>query len=389
MSWDEKHTGFVTGTSNPSWKNLVEKSQNASSAYQRQEWSYIFSANANYTWQWGNPGDSSWGRTSGQQAQSLLDSSAILHTTDLSVQDLALLRLKRKLSTATGSANMLPPLVEIGDLHRTIKGSVEVMTTLLKTLIDIKRTRGRSAYRYVSKAWLTWNFGMQPLISDTKSLLHAIDEYKHRSDNSVRLSGSASTNGQYTFNKGASYDYLEFPSIVSWTLSYRYVGAFDLFLESANDYSIWNHLGLDFASVPSAAWELMAYSWALDYFANIGTYLEDLWSSPPGTLKYLVCDRRYQAHFITVAKPKLPAPTFVVRLTQKPGEAHYFDFERTLLSVLPHIGLRYKTQDEIGKNSLSKLSNLFAIVGKSPETYSNFIRTPYSLRNTAVGRFAG
>jgi hypothetical protein len=57
--------------------------------------------------------------------------------------------------------------------------------------------------------------------------------------------------------------------------------------------------------------------------------------------------------------------------------------------VLPHIGLRYKTQDEIGKNSLSKLSNLFAIVGKSPETYSNFIRTPYSLRNTAAGRLAG
>jgi len=371
------HFGSLTRNSNPSWKNQIEHGSNASTYYNRAEWSHIFSADCNYMIGSGLPGDSSWDRTTGRSiwdggltgtdAQGL---TAIRHTTDMVVADQALSRLKSRLTAASGASKSMAPLAEISDLHRSIRGSIEATTTLFKSLLEIKRTKGRSAFTYASRAWLTWNFGIQPMIRDTQAALQAINDFKCRDDLSERMYGSAQTSGQYKFTMGAHINYMEFPVQATYVLSYRYVGAFDFALQSSNDYSVYDHLGLNARGIIPAVYELMPYSWALDYFMNIGNFLDDLFVIPSGSTKYLVQDRLYRAHFVITSKLATGTNPAIKLLKNscRPGEAEYFQFERTPLASLPRIGLRFKTVDEIGSYGLTKMLNLSSILGKdAPE----------------------
>jgi hypothetical protein len=187
---------------------------------------------------------------------------------------------------------------------------------------------------------------------------------------------------------GVAFDNLSFPCICSYELSYRYVRAFDLLLQSCNDYSLYQQLGLTGPDVFATAYELIPYSWALDYFVNIGQFLDDTFSSPPGNLRYLVLDRRYHVHILIGAKFVLPASSYVVRQTQKPGEADYFEFERSPTTVMPHTSLRLRTVDEMGKYGLSKLANLFSILGKDAPELTRKVSVPLILRETQSGRDA-
>jgi hypothetical protein len=289
---------------------------------------------------------------------------------DPALSDLALTRLKRKLKKQIGSFDSLVPLAEIRDLRTTVSGIAELTTTLVKELIDIKRSRGKSAFRYASKAWLTYGFGVRPMLSDADSLCKAVASYLERTDRSVRLVGSAQrdwvsygTNFSVTSNKLGA---LNNRWALHHTLSYRWIALFYLPLKSANNYGAGTHFGVTLPSVLPAAWEATAFSWVVDYFVNVGEFLEDRFTSPPGETVYVLRDLRY-----TVDGDATSWHTPSKVLTSSGGDMsfRFFYFWRQPQgTTLPHVGLRVRSVDEVGKFGVSKLLNLVSILGTRGKT---------------------
>lgn len=289
---------------------------------------------------------------------------------DAALNDQALVKIKRKLRSHTQQASSLVPLVELRELRGTIRGAAELTTSMLKTMLSIKQTGGKSVHRWASKAWLNFSFGVSPLISEANAISESIAEYLARRDHSVRLTGTATKTWKTRYVDNPSYITLagcngSVVSDVVHELSYKYVGAFDLALRSANNYGVSEHFGLEFGQLPLVFWELTPYSWVVDYFTNVGEFMEDRFTTLPGSLRYLSRSRRYRCFWQTqVTSTILKGSTGKQNFSCIPGVGEYYDFSRTIHNVLPHVGLHFKTVDRIGKNGINKVLNLAALLLK-------------------------
>lgn len=287
---------------------------------------------------------------------------------DTAVADMALARFKRKISLHTGEYSILVPTAELREMRGLIRSSAELVTDLVKELLLIKRTKGRSAFRYASQAWLTYGFGLSPLISDTQAICKALTDYYLRTDHTVRLTGKSerqwvsgtTTKSAYNFPFGCRF---VDSSNISHTIGYKYTGAYNFKLRSSNDYGLVDHFNVNLPSLSAVAWELTAFSWVVDYFTTTGAYLEDVTTATSGNLLFLNRNRRYEQKGTSTTRYTANPGTIIT--SQKIGttEWKYFEFERTPLAVLPGRSLRFKTADEIGLHSVTKLLNLVAVLG--------------------------
>lgn len=297
------------------------------------------------------------------------------HDTDL--RDQALKRFKARLARNTGEHKLGAPLAELHEVRGMVTNAAEQAWKLVEALALIRKTKGRSAYKYASEKWLGFAFGVQPVLNDIQSGIKSVGDYLSRHDHNVRLYATASkywTSGGSGKSRGPYGTWFHTDTTYQHSLSYRYIGAWDLLLESGNDYSIWDHLGLKATQLPAVAWELVPFSWILDYFGTVGDFLEDAFESPPGELKYLVCCRKYK---MRVFNDCYYSPYEGTILSQKKDRAvcDYWEFERTPLGALPHRALRLQSADEIGKHVVSKLLNLVALKGVGVWQGRNYIKT--------------
>lgn len=356
-----------TKNANPNWRVKVAKRQDASS-------DYFFS-----TFQMSNPPPLV------TCSDKILDNPAFTNTgfcamrwsggppatypsTDLTVADIALARLKNKIASHQKDFVAMLPLAELRELRGLVRTSSELTIDFLTTLANIKRTRGASAFKLASQAWLTYGFGIAPLVADTKKASESIAAFLERNDHTVVLSGSHSKTWStgYVTDSGAGgfYSHAMSHSHTTHSLSYRYKGGFNFVLGSANNYGVADHFHLKLPTLVPLAWELTPFSWIADYFSTVGAYLEDVFIGTPVKLLYLNRTRKYEAQVTNNIYFALTDSS--ARFLSKQGAVNacrYFEFERTSLSALPHRTLRFRTVDEVAQNSLNKLFNLMAVLG--------------------------
>lgn len=285
------------------------------------------------------------------------------------LKDLALTRLKRKLKSRIGQSSLQAPLAEAKELSGLIRQAASLGTNALNAMIDLKRSKGRSAAKYAADTWLGYSFGVRPLVNDINSVATSLQDYLDRDDHVLRVVGSATTDWKTGNNLSGSYTFSNYGNVLSaddikHTLSYRYVGAMSLKVSSGNNYSRVDHLGLGVDKLPSTLWELTAFSWLVDYFTNVGQYLDDVFYSPPGDLIYLNLDTRYVGRGVRTFRPNSQGSTYQVGFNAGSAVTDYYSFRREILTTLPHIGLRVKSRDEIGIFAVNKLLNLAAILAK-------------------------
>lgn len=347
---------------NPNWRVDVAKGIDASNPYTRSGYARL------------RPGDggcevlyplygSDYIRAKDVQRSFSLSNPSFPSRVDNVVRDQALTKLKRKLNSHTEQVNALVPLGELREMRGFIRATAELTETTLKALLTAQMRK--DPLKYASEMWLNYKFGVKPLLADTRNIATSLAAYQHRSDRRVRIYGSAqkdwisSSSGSHTGTYGANCHYLH---TLYNRVSYRFIGAYDILIQSANDYTIAKHLGLREQSLIPAFWELVPYSWIVDYFTTVGAFLDDVFMAPAGTLGYLVEDRLYkcsvQSNFWY--EPWSGAEI----LSQTPGQGTYtfFEFERTPLSTLPHTMLRLRTMDEIGYRAIDKVLNLAALL---------------------------
>jgi hypothetical protein len=366
---------FKSGSNNPGWRDKITRHVDASSAYSRhvfQEYTPGVTVGRTRT--------KATGVTAGYQVEGFARDEgtngtiAFVSLADSSLQNTALSRLKDKLRSQTSAANVMAPIAELGELHRTIVQLATFTSDTLESLLELRKGRTRRVNKLWKNTWLNWNFGIKPLISDVNSAGQAIASFLSRQDLTYPIHGSAKRDGMFSYAPnfasnvapiGATADGI---GGAAYKLSYRYTGAFNSKMRSANDYSAFNHLGVDLEHIPYTLWELTGFSWMADYFSNIGNYLEDRFYCPPGNLVFLNLTRKYEVTFNNFMTYKVipgnPNNIDMIYVHPSVSTIKYKEVDRSVLGTLPHVALDFYRVDRIGQAAVTKLLNLVAVMRK-------------------------
>lgn len=176
--------------------------------------------------------------------------------------------------------------------HKSVELLTDILGTALKTAIAIKRRDPKIVRKIVSKnpqwkdvaktpanLWLGYHFGVVPTYHDIHSLMESITK------GFQPLKISASTSSTYD----VSFDY--WPGI-GWKNAGRPPttqgsGRFTYIIKSGATISVQNantillsRYGL--TSPASVAYELTPWSWAVDYFVNVGQVISNIEPRFPG-----------------------------------------------------------------------------------------------------------
>jgi len=362
----------VVRSSDPNWKIKIAKKQNASQSYSRSFLKGSFTTGVVRGQSTVVPYNEYYNayRYAGNVPSSF-------PSTDTATDDIALKRIKNKISSHEAHFNSLLPLAELRELRITISGAAELTSDFLRTAVDIKRSKGRSAAKYLSKAWLTYGFGIAPVVSDVAKLADSIKEFLLRNDHTAVLKGSYEKQW-VTGGKLSNVNVMALTGSDMFEtyhhqhkLSYQYKGGFNFLLRSASDYGASAHFGFQMQNLVPTAWELVPFSWVVDYFGTVGDWLDDTFTGTPVKLLYLNRTRKYECRGFN-ENYTVPRPNALKNFKEiRRGTCNfvYSEFERTVLATLPHRVLRFRTVDEVAQHSLNKLFNLFSILGSD-------IRTP-------------
>lgn len=355
-----------SGVENPSYKVQIAQGSDAGTNYSRVGGS---ASTARFSGTWENAAEryNFFGSIHPPQPGSLLDTSD-----NQMLIDLALLRLKRKLTKSLGQAALAEPLAESKKLGGLIRQAASIGTDTLQELIKLRKNPGKrslkSIGRFASGIWLAYGFGVKPVIKDIDNSVRAIQDYLDMSDHSVRVHAGSGASGQKGVKPSMSvsigsiiildgYDRAEF------TQRYRFNAGASLKVGAGNSYGVHEHLGLGADAIVPLAWELTYASWMTDYFVNIGEFLEDSFFTLPGDLAYLNLNMHYEGKARRMFEKRKPPAGSVNRAIAGTATLEYYSFRRTKLASIPHGGLHMKSWDRQGEEAVTKLLNLAAFLG--------------------------
>jgi hypothetical protein len=349
----------------PLWRDKLKKGTDASQYYKRSgvelSWKPLSGATKTL-----NPGSFPF-NTRGYFSDTLLSSHPARVTTDSTVRDIALSRVKRRIASLEESYQALIPLAELREARGLFRQMVDMTIDTVKVIADLKRTKGKSAFRYAQDRWLIYSFGISPMIADLKGLGASMWAYLTKGDVRDRVQGtmgrdffSATSGDSIAGLLGAP---IRYSAEARHQISYRYVAGWKFLIRSSTDYGMLAHLGFKPAALVPALWETTAYSWVVDYFTTAGDWLEDVFLGSAGSSMYVVEDRKYQYRSVMTQEYYISNPALAVFTKHQRGQVvvDFWEFERTPLSALPSRTLRFKTVDEIGNHALTKLLNLASL----------------------------
>lgn len=299
-------------------------------------------------------------------------------------EDLALKRVKAKMSNLQNDFNLLCPLGELKETYGLFGQITDATEDVLKKLIHFKRTirDPRALFKTASNAWLTYNFGVSPTLSDFQQLTLSLQDYIDRTDVVTRVVGSASSLESGTTTRSSNtvktaienYNWNLNNSRYRWYRTYRckYTAGVRMNLQSANDYGLLQHLNITIPALVPTLWELTAFSWVFDYFTTTGDFLEDYFQAPAGNTIYLTKSVQQIEERIgdwTLTELSNPDAGITVQKCIAKGMGiqtvtNSFIYKRTKLAALPHRAWRLKTLNEIGANSVKRILNLASILAK-------------------------
>jgi len=250
------------------------------------------------------------------------------------------------------------------ELPKTIKGAAESAIGLLSVVSNSKR-RGADLKKYASDAWLNWSFGISPTLGAIDDMLASVDKFRNET-HTTRDYGISATDWTSSVSSTTSGS-LGFNVAIQGTFVHQYsckvTAAWNTRFASGNNYTMAKHLGFDISSVIPTAWELLPYSWLIDYFTTAGSFLEDNFQAPMGSSKYICQNTLLRVTGVYYYTPINISGYKLEHFSSVPQEIEYFEFTRTPLSQIPRASLRFKTKSEVASNAVNKLLNLSSILG--------------------------
>lgn len=317
---------------------------------------------------------SSWLRNKEENSSVRMDSletlpKAYVMPSDSVTRDTALKIFKSKFNENYSDFQALIPLAELKETRGLIRSTADISYRLLSELIAIKRGRGsvKRISSLASDAWLQYSFAISPTIGDIDQLLTVIGDHLTRNDKTFNISKGFRKRWTESV-RGSNPSFIQDQTLhyvreIQHELGYRFTAGYNLDLRSGNDYSTTERFGLDFRQLPLVGWELIPFSWVVDYFTTMGAFLDDVFVSKPGQTVYLCETRKYSRVAITTGNLTPNASNVKIwHQSVEPEIYNHFQFRREKLTSLPHRALRFKTADEVSQNFVRKLLNLSSVL---------------------------
>ncbi len=365
----------ATFQSDPDWRQKIAKKQDASKPFEAVYWDELnlsdsMQAVRRYK------GETVWTRHYWQGPGAFtLASEDNLEVT--ACRDRALKKIKKSLRDAAPRANAVVPIAELSDFYKVLTAISNASNGMVKAMINLRKNyKVNSAANIVDAAtdiWLASMFGMAPLASDLDNISTVISnklqegvylrfrEYSGTVYQSSTGMGMSGTWGPYNEYRCCA-DFVRFGCQYCMGVYYDVASC-----QSYDDLS--SRLGLTgFANTLSTVWELVPYTWVVDYLSTVGDYLEDVFYTDTG--KVIYCNRSDKwRHNLTFTAELRPVPSsYWYGTIIKSGMLHTcrkVHFTRTVMPSLPTRSLRFKTPREIRgdlDSALSKLANLGSVL---------------------------
>jgi hypothetical protein len=199
-------------------------------------------------------------------------------------------------------------LVSVGEVRESVKMILNARRAVLEKLVafqisaakhakGIKNVKGKK--KAVANAWLEYSFGWAPLVGDTVNLANAAAATIAGSARNRRVSGET----EYITNStedGSGYTWAD-DNVAGTTArkrsvtiqSCRYYGALRWDTGEAGQFT--SQFGLTMDSWVPSIWELIPWSFAIDYFTGIGDFLSSI-TFPLGKFLYYGRSRKVKTY---------------------------------------------------------------------------------------------
>lgn len=160
--------------------------------------------------------------------------------------------------------------------------------------------------KIIAGTYLEWVFGVMPALMDIKDGMAALDRITKDNNLRNRIVGSSSSSSQVSESSespiygGGAYRF-RMESNISTTSGVKYIGYMDLtelVAQNAFDRSR-ELLGFTPEDFLPSVYEVMPWSWLIDYFTNIGDLIEAGTTDMTG-LKFIVKNIRHQSERVIV-----------------------------------------------------------------------------------------
>lgn len=352
------------GSPVPNFRKRIASGLDASSNYTRQGWTKLSTRAGRCEGFWQiSPADR---RFFVNRHRSWAGSAVPSIPSDASLDNQALQRLKNKLASEAGNMAGLVPLGELREFGDLVKSLASHTTGFLPKLIGLRGTK--DAWKHASDLWLTYSFGISPMVADASSIGVSLSKYINGVDHNLKQSAKSSVKEWVTSYKtdnetGPYGGKLVGDYHVHHSLSYRYFAISRIKMQSSNPYGAIDYFGLGADILPLVGWELTTLSWVADYFVNVGDFLEDLFMSKSYTTPTVIKTTKYVAN-VTGQKSGVSTTAGMVITNNKPCtiDAEFQYFNRQVLSSLPRTPLVFKYRDTVASNAVSKLLNLTSVL---------------------------
>lgn len=319
---------------------------------------------------------------------------AHLSASQTKARSLALSKLYKKLEEEVSQMNAPAVIGEFGDVLRQFGAPFEAITGALdkhlnRLQYEKRRLSGPIAWRrakmlqIAASTWLETSFGLLPLISDTRSAAEAFARLQYEVTDLPSLRKRMRTRAETSATSVAAaypwtFGYYQFVlSQKTETLARaQYVIGLDgeVRAEFGSNERLLQLLGFDHRNFTVAAWEVIPWSWFLDYWANIQQILQAgatgtsrvKWIVLTETLKTTVTRRSKLVSVQPPANQKLISrrttliPGSGTDKTCLPNEVKFVrtTLNRTLPATLGVPPLYFKTPFE----DLKKMTNMAAVL---------------------------
>jgi len=205
----------------------------------------------------------------------------------LSAASLAATRARARISAPDISAgealNDLGQTVQM--LKSPLKGSIDLVKRMLKQRNKTLGKTTASAFLASKNAWLEYRYGWKPLLMDMDTIVESISA-KRSPQKKAYLVARAQENFSRTFEKpfGVTGGLPRVDSVSGVVRVERSVrasaGVFYCYRNSMNQKEMAQTLGTRPRDLALSAWEIIPYSFVVDWFVNVGDWLQAVVPDP-------------------------------------------------------------------------------------------------------------
>lgn len=175
-------------------------------------------------------------------------------------------------ATAAVDAATFESLVFAAELRETLKFLRNPLANWNSFLRAVRRTknknlynRGKTVHDFLADNWLSYRYGIRPLVNDVQNAIQAIKETGMERPPRRTARGTASEGNSASVSEDVGGGY-EHNASTSRQVSVRS----GILYQGYRDPNTW---GLTLNDIPGAAWESLWLSFVIDWFANIGPWI--------------------------------------------------------------------------------------------------------------------